>query len=54
LITEGSYEEASVSGYFGNYTHKAVKTFQAKYNISPVSGFVGFKTRHKMQQLAGM
>lgn len=54
LIYEGSYVEAIMSGYFGNYTHNAVKTFQAKYGISPVSGFVGYKTRHRMQQLSGM
>jgi len=54
LIYEGSYAEAIMSGYFGNYTHNAVKTFQAKYGISPVSGFVGYKTRHRMQQLSGM
>jgi len=54
LIYEGSYVEAIMSGYFGNYTHNAVKTFQAKYGVSPVSGFVGYKTRHRMQQLSGM
>jgi peptidoglycan hydrolase-like protein with peptidoglycan-binding domain len=54
LITEGSYQEAIVSGYFGNFTHGAVKKFQAKYNIDPVSGIVGPKTRHKMQQLVGL
>jgi peptidoglycan hydrolase-like protein with peptidoglycan-binding domain/phosphodiesterase/alkaline phosphatase D-like protein len=54
LIYEGSYVEAIISGYFGNYTHNAVKAFQAKYGVSPVSGFVGYKTRHRMQQLSGM
>ena len=54
LIHEGSYIEAIVSGYFGNYTHNAVKKFQAKYGVSPVSGFVGYKTRHKMQDLVGL
>jgi len=54
LIYEGSYTEAIVSGYFGGYTHNAVKTFQAKYGVSPVSGFVGYKTRHRMQQLTGL
>ena len=49
LIYEGSYQEAIVSGYFGNLTHGAVKAFQTKYNIDPVSGIVGPKTRHKMQ-----
>ena len=54
LIYEGSYIEAIMSGYFGNYTHAAVKKFQSKYGITPVSGFVGYKTRHKMQQLVGL
>ncbi|MDB5204708.1 MAG: repeat-containing protein [Candidatus Taylorbacteria bacterium] len=54
LIYEGSYQEAIISGYFGNFTHNAVKIFQSKYNINPVSGIVGPKTRHKMQQLAGL
>lgn len=54
LIYEGSYVEAIMSGYFGNYTHNAVKTFQAKYGINPVSGYVGYKTRHRMQQLSGL
>jgi len=54
LIHEGSYVEALVSGYFGNYTHSAVKKFQSKYGVSPVSGFVGYKTRHRMQQLTGL
>ncbi len=54
LVYEGSYPEAKISGYFGNYTHAAVKKFQSKYGITPVSGFVGYKTRHKMQQLVGL
>jgi peptidoglycan hydrolase-like protein with peptidoglycan-binding domain len=54
LAYEGSYAGGIISGYFGKYTHTAVKTFQSKYGISPVSGFVGYKTRHKMQQLAGL
>ena len=54
LIYEGSYIEAIVSGYFGNYTHNAVKVFQTKYSIDPISGIVGPKTRHKMQQLVGL
>ncbi|MDO8729287.1 MAG: fibronectin type III domain-containing protein [bacterium] len=54
LIYEGSYVEAIVSGYFGNLTHNAVKTFQAKYGIDPVLGIVGPKTRHKMQDLVGL
>ena len=53
LANEGSYPEAQISGYFGNLTKKAVMTFQKKYNIDPVSGYVGYKTRHRMQQLTG-
>ncbi len=53
LIYEGSYVEAIMSGYFGNYTYNAVKTFQTKYGIKPISGYVGYKTRHRMQQLSG-
>ncbi len=54
LIYEGSYVGALVTGYFGNYTKAAVQKFQKKYGIVPVSGFVGYKTRHRMQQLAGL
>jgi peptidoglycan hydrolase-like protein with peptidoglycan-binding domain len=54
LAHEGSYPEAQISGYFGNLTKKAVMTFQKKYNIVPVSGYVGYKTRHRMQQLTGL
>ena len=54
LAYEGSYPEAKVSGYFGPLTRGAVVKFQKKYNIQPVSGFVGYKTRHRMQQLTGL
>ncbi len=54
LIYEGSYLEAIISGYFGGYTYGAVKTFQTKYGIKPISGYVGYKTRHRMQQLVGL
>ena len=53
LVYEGSYLEALVSGYFGNFTRNAVMKFQKKYTITPVSGYVGYKTRHRMQQLTG-
>jgi peptidoglycan hydrolase-like protein with peptidoglycan-binding domain len=53
LAYEGSYLEAIISGYFGNITRAAVMKFQEKYNITPVSGYVGYKTRHRMQQLTG-
>lgn len=54
LIYEGSYAEALITAYFGSYTQTAVMKFQKKYSIQPVSGYVGYKTRHKMQQLAGL
>jgi peptidoglycan hydrolase-like protein with peptidoglycan-binding domain len=54
LAHEGSYPEAQISGKFGSLTKKAVMTFQKKYNIVPVSGYVGYKTRHRMQQLMGL
>lgn len=53
LVYEGSYIEKLISGYFGLLTRNAVMNFQKKYNITPVSGYVGFKTRHRMQQLTG-
>lgn len=53
LVYEGSYVEALVTGLFGNLTRGAVMKFQKKYDITPVSGYVGYKTRHRMQQLSG-
>ncbi len=53
LTYEGSYSEAQITGYFGSTTKNAVMKFQRKYNITPVSGYVGYKTRHRMQQLTG-
>ncbi len=53
LVYEGSYVESLISGYFGNLTRNAVIKFQKKYLITPVSGYVGYKTRHRMQQLTG-
>ena len=54
LIYEGSLANQHNSGYFGPNTKAAVMAFQKKYGISPVSGYVGYKTRHKMRQLAGL
>lgn len=53
LSYEGSYSEKLITGYFGAFTRTAVMDFQKKYGISPVSGYVGYKTRQKMQQLTG-
>lgn len=53
LVYEGSYAEALISGYFGSLTRNAVLKFQREYNVTPVSEYVGYKTRHRMQQLTG-
>lgn len=53
LAADDVYPEKLVTGYFGPLTERAVKVFQAKYSITPVSGYVGPKTRQKLQQLAG-
>ncbi len=39
------------TGCFYGLTLKAVKDFQKKYNIEPISGFVGEKTRAKLNEL---
>lgn len=44
LIEEGVFSDEA-TGFFGPKTDTAVRIFQAKYNISPVSGYVGPKTR---------
>ena len=54
LIYEGSYTEAIVSGYFGNYTRNAVIKFQKKYGVIPQMGFVGPRTRHQIELLTGL
>lgn len=47
------YPEKIVSGYFGPKTLAAVKRFQRKYGISPVSGIVGPLTRAKLNMIFG-
>lgn len=42
---------AGVTGYFGNATLAGTKKFQIKYNITPVFGFVGPKTRGVLNQI---
>jgi peptidoglycan hydrolase-like protein with peptidoglycan-binding domain/phosphodiesterase/alkaline phosphatase D-like protein len=54
LTYEGSLANNNDNGVFGKSTKAAVMTFQKKYGINPVSGYVGYKTRHKMKQLAGL
>jgi len=41
------------TGYFGQVTLRAVQLFQTTYNIVPVSGYVGLKTRTKLNELFG-
>ena len=41
------------TGYFGSLTKQKVIEFQAKYHISPQSGFVGALTRAKLNELYG-
>ncbi len=42
---------AESTGFFGSITLDAVKKFQTKYGIQPVSGYVGPKTREKLNNL---
>ena len=51
LIKEGVYPEARITGYFGSLTRSAVVRFQQKYGIFPQIGYIGPKTRAKMQEL---
>jgi hypothetical protein len=39
------------TGYFGSVTRKAVSDFQVKYGITPIEGYVGSKTRAKLNEL---
>ncbi len=54
LIYEGSLPNDNMTGFFGKNTKAAVMQFQEKYGIDPISGYVGYKTRHKMRQLSGL
>lgn len=51
LISQGVYPEARITGYFGMLTKNAVIRFQQKYAIFPQIGYVGIKTRAKIQEL---
>ena len=59
-IDPSVYPEATVSGYFGPMTEKAVQRFQAKYGVVSSGdalttgyGLVGAKTRQKLQEVFG-
>lgn len=51
LIKNGVYPEARTTGYFGTLTRNAVVRFQKKYGIFPQIGYVGAKTKAKIQEL---
>lgn len=52
LRLQGTFPQTIAStGYFGGITLSAVKGFQAKYAISPRSGFCGPITRSKLNEL---
>jgi len=53
LIHEELLGSQYATGYFGVLTLAAVKKFQAKYNISPQSGYVGPLTRAQLNKLYG-
>ncbi|MEK7390797.1 MAG: N-acetylmuramoyl-L-alanine amidase [Patescibacteria group bacterium] len=60
LVLEGVYppqgetkNDCPLSGYFGQCTKNSVKAFQEKHEISPAEGFVGEKTRAKLNELFG-
>ena len=39
------------TGYFGGITRDSVKKFQTQYNIEPILGYVGEKTRAKLNEI---
>jgi peptidoglycan hydrolase-like protein with peptidoglycan-binding domain len=54
LAYEGSYEEGIISSTYGPLTKESVADFQQKHGVTPVSGYVGYKTRHTMQTVLGL
>lgn len=55
LKFEGLFPVNSDStGYFGSVTKDAVVKFQKKHGITPTSGYVGAKTRAKLNELYGV
>lgn len=60
LTLEGLYpppaklkNDCGLTGYFGPCTEKSVRAFQEKYGIYPAEGFVGEKTRAKLNEIYG-
>lgn len=60
LVLEGMYpppgkakNDCALTGHFGPCTEKAVVAFQKKYEIFPAEGFVGEKTRAKLNEIFG-
>lgn len=45
------YPEGLLTGYFGRLTREAVKRFQTREKIAPAEGYVGPKTRARLNQL---
>ncbi len=54
LTFEGSYKAGIISNTFGPLTKTGVKNFQSTYGVTPVSGYVGYKTRHTIQTVLGL
>jgi peptidoglycan hydrolase-like protein with peptidoglycan-binding domain len=52
LVSAGVYPEATISGYYGPLTARAVARLQAQYGVSPVGTF-GPQTRALVQRLCG-
>lgn len=60
LLVEDTYppigrskNDCPVTGTFKSCTEKAVKQFQKKHNIEPISGYVGPITRKKLNEIYG-
>lgn len=51
LRYDGEFNYPTNTGLFAGYTLSAVKAFQSKYGIEPVAGYVGVKTRAKLNSL---
>jgi len=53
LAYEKCFLYPEFTGNFYGFTLRAVKCFQAKYGIEPIAGFVGPKTRAKLNEIYG-